>query len=229
MKILKDFYKIKQPNKIFYAKEMQVRSQAYGEEVHKEFADWQAHVLEKRKATGNKFVLSELEDIYGYELQRDVKQRMDKALAPLSMTGYRFELRPDGHISINGRRSALCVGTEIKAGALFYLPGLRESYSGLAVIGKPEGQEEMRLSVYFWQRGEFETECFDSVSLAPTLDASSHLFCLGRHIFVIHNSQLDYYYLNVEERRLERVAIGEDGDNDGFAWCKFVSHCLVTN
>ena len=229
MSIFKDFYKREQPHKIFYAKDMKVRSQAYGEKVNQEFLDWQTYVFEKRKTNDKRFVLSELDNLYGYELQDQAAHEMDKGLAPLAMDGTRFELRMDGHISINGKRSALCVGTEIKAGSLFHIPGPRETISGLAVIGKPNGLDEMKLSVYFFGRGDFETQAFDSISLDPTLDASSHLFCLGRHVFLIHNSVLDYYYLNVEERRLERVAIGEDGNNEEFSWCKFVSPCFVTN
>ena len=227
MEILKDFYKREQPHKYFYAKGMKVRSRAYGEDVHREFTDWQSYFFERRKTYGERFVLSELEDLFGYELQSEMG--LDKALSPLCLEGTRFELRPDGYISVRGRRSGLHVGKEIKAGALFHIPEARDTVSGLAVIGKPDGSDEMKLSVYYWRKGDFEKRSFDSVPLAPTLDASSHLFCLGRHIFVIHNSMLDYYYLNTEENRLERVAIGEDGDSDTFPWCKFVSPCLVTN
>ena len=227
MEIIKDFYKKRQLNKIFYAKAMKVRSSAYGEDVRREFIDWQSYFFERRKTQGNKFVLSELENLFGDEWSGVTS--LDKALAPLSLDGYRLELYADGYVYANGRRTSLYVGKEIKAGALFYIPTERDVVSGLAVIGKPSGTEEMRLSVYFWRKGDFDKHSFDFAPLAATLEASSHLFCLGRHIFLMHNSVLDYYYLNVEEERLERVAIGEDGANDEFPWCKFVAPCLVTN
>jgi hypothetical protein len=227
MEIVKDFYKKRQLHKVFYAKEMKTRSQAYGEDVNSEFKNWQTFFFQKRKVYKDKFVLSEMEDIFGAELQEGV--RLDKSLAPLSIGDARFELRLDGYVSCDGKRSALYVGQEIKAGALFHVPDAKGTISGLAVIGKPDGSEEMKLSVYFLRKGEFEKQSFDSVTLAPTLEASSHLFCLGKHIFLIHNSVLDYYYLNITEKRLERVAIGEDGDNNAFPWCQFVSPCFVTN
>jgi hypothetical protein len=227
MELFKDFYKRKQPNKFFYAKTVKVRSRAYGEDVKQDFLDWQAYIMEKCKKLGDKFNLCEMDGLYGQPPQADTQ--LDKSLVPLLLEGYRFELLPDGYISVNGKRSVLRVGKEIKAGALFHIPEERETFNGLAVIGKPTGTEEMRLSVYFMQKGDFDKTPFDSVPLAPTLDASSHLFCLGRHIFLIHNSQLDYYFLNFEERRLERVAIGQDDNNEQFPWCQFVSPCFVTN
>lgn len=227
MEIIKDFYKRKQPNKFFYAKTMKIRSAAYGEDVRREFIDWLSYYSNKRNMLGNKFVLSELENPFGNEWGGEVA--LDKALAPLAMDGYRFELHADGFVYANGRRTSLYVGKDIKAGSLFYIPRERDTVSGLAVIGKPSGTEEMRLSVYYWQRGDFEKQSFDFAPLASTWDASSHLFCLGRHIFLIHNAELDYYYLNVEENRLERVAIGEDVNNEESPWCKFVESCFVVN
>ena len=47
--------------------------------------------------------------------------------------------------------------------------------------------------------------------------------CFGKHIFVVHNSKLSYYYCNVEKEQLEEVPIGTDGANSEKAWCMGVS------
>jgi len=83
MEIIKDFYKRKQPNKIFYAKTMKIRSAAYGEDVRQEFINWLSYYSDKREMLGDKFVLSELENPFGNEW--DGETALDKALAPLAM------------------------------------------------------------------------------------------------------------------------------------------------
>jgi hypothetical protein len=62
-----------------------------------------------------------------------------------------------------------------------------------------------------------------SVPLAYTMNLDSELICFGKHIFVVHDSKLSYYYYNAEKARLEEVPIGADGANAEKKWCIGVS------
>lgn len=230
MGIIKVFCKKKPPVQSFFDAKMKIRSFAYGKEVQKEFTEWQEYFTDRRRMFPSGFVLSEQQDIFGETYEKYVEtQSLDKALAPLMIDGAKLELREDRYVWINGKRSALHAGTEIKAGAAFCFVHNEKQVKGLAIIGKPDGSEETRLSVYKWVKDNLETQPFASVPLPPTFDASSHLTCYGKHVFVIHNSMLDYYYLNVDENELERVAIGGDEPNETQDCCKFVTPVILTN
>ena len=226
MAIQKVFYRKKAAKKTFFSKNMNVRSFAYGPEIWGEFKKWQKYFFEKRAAYHGGLVLSEQENIYGTDVTQQ-SNVLDKALAPLRLEGNILELREDRYVWINGQRSSFYAGTEVKAGALFYFLHKDKPVKGLAVIGKTNG-EGMQLRLHKWVKDGLQQTPFMSVPLPPTMEASSHLLCLGKHVFLVHNSMLDYYYINLDEKVLERVAIGGDAENETFAWCKYVNPNIVT-
>ena len=226
MAIQKMFYKKTARQKVFFSKEMNVRSFAHGQAVHEEFIDWQKLFFEKRQAYPNEFMLSTQPDIYGFGLGINEKG-IDKSLVRLSIEGNSIELQKDNFIYINGKRSTLYAGSEVKAYAGFYFQHDKRLVKGLAIISKVSNEEGTKLRLFRWNRDTLESDCFASVALPSTMEANSYLVCLGKHIFLVHNSILDYYYVNIDDKALERVAIGKDTD-EVLEWCRFVNPAIVT-
>jgi len=54
----KTFYKRKQLPKVFFDRHMQVRSYAYGSEVHARFLEWQRDYVNARGGTGEKLIIA---------------------------------------------------------------------------------------------------------------------------------------------------------------------------
>lgn len=229
MAINKVFYKKKPIEKFFFDINMKVRSLAFGQGVQEEFTAWQRFINQKKNAFGAGFMLSEQTDVGG-EAKSDFSDvKNSKLPEKLSFDGNVYEIKKDGFIWVNERRSGLCVGTEIKAFSLFYFTDSDVTYKGIAVISKPIGAKETKMCLYRVMKTEPDVTPFMCEVLPPTLDLKSYVFCLGKHLFVVHNSTLDYYFINVKDGCLDKVSIGGDDDNDKFTWCQLVyPHLAVT-
>lgn len=206
---------------------MRIRSFAYGEDVHEAFVKWQKFFSDKKRIYGDGLVLSEQENIFG-DVYRPTEPTLDKGLLPLKMEGNVLQLKADKYVWLNGVRSELYAGVDVKAGALLYFPYKETLVKGIAIIGRRSSDEGLQLRVYRFSKNKLEAHSFASVPLADTMDASSHIVCFGQHVFLVHNSTLDYYYLNMDEETLETVAIGADTENAQSEWCKFVNPALIT-
>ena len=97
----------------------------------------------------------------------------------------------------------------------------------LFVIGKPHGSSAMAISMYEIDRYMNVSFAKKSIEISQTYDLNSYINCLGQHIFVVHNSKLDYIYYNIKRDELETVAIGRDGKNEDYTPCSFVDKSVV--
>lgn len=224
MATVKVFYKREAPMKRFFARDVKVRSFAHGEDVSKEFLDWREYFLKSVATYKDKFRPFSQKHFYGEPLGG-----LDKGSPVRGVNGERYELLADGVVALGGKRTGLQVGTETKAWSLVSIPRREGQVTAVAVIGKPMGSAQMQLAVYKSTGGRLDAEPYCSVPLEFTLDAESYLITLGRHFFLVHNFTLDYYYFNYEAGELERVAIGEDEENQTLEWCKFVAPRVVAN
>ena len=226
----KTFYKRKAKTKVFFSKDMKVRSYAYGEGVNTSFLEWQKYYYSTRGPIGDKLIISTQGSIDGKAKANSASQNNGiDGLSALVFDSMRFEMSKDGWVSVNGSRTALNVGVEIKAWAILTVTekGIRKNC--LFVISHPNGSGGMALTVYpITKRGPEESPIITK-ELEYTPDPRSFLMCMGRHVFIVHNSKLDYLYYNIEKGELETVAIGGDGDNAEFEWCNFVGHKMVAN
>lgn len=231
---MKLFLKRKYPTKVFFKKQINVRSFAYGKDVLQEFFDWKTWFFDNYNEKKGDFILSSQKNIYGkpYEERRSKQTLADyenSCLPTLFFDSMRFEAGKDGFVYINGQRSSLNIGSELKAWAITTILDKYSVKRALFVIGKRRYDTQTSLSVYeFTRRGCSEQKSL-FVPLDTTLDAESFLIGFGRHIFLVHNSILDYYYYHCECGELQRVAIGADGNNEEFPWCKYVRQNIVVD
>ena len=231
---MKLFLKRKYPTKVFFKKQINVRSFAYGKHVLQEFLDWKAWFLDNYKAQKGDFILSLQKNIYGkaYD-EKNTPQHLttyeNSCLPPLVFDSMRFEVGKDGFVCINGQRSSLNVGSELKAWAITTILDKYSIKRVLFVIGKRRDDTKTTLSVYEFTRRGFRENNSLSIPLDTTLETGSFLIGLGRHILLVHNSILDYYYYHYERGELQRVAIGADGKNEDFTWCKYVCQNIVVD
>lgn len=224
----KTFFKRRTKPKVFFDRNMAIRSFAYGEDVKAKFLEWQRYYNASRGVSAEKLVISSQKSIYGTG-ESGPKTVVGAALPPLVFDAMRFTAQADGWVYVNGNRTALNLGTELKAWAILTVAEQEMKRSMLCVIGKPNEATEPKLSLYpISKRGPAE-QAEMSVPMEHTLSAESFIICLGRHIFTVHNARLDYRYCNFERGELEPVAIGADAPNAEAAWCQFVEPCVVTN
>ena len=231
--MIKTFYKKTPPKKIFFDPNMQVRSLAYGETVLREMLEWENYFLDRKRAYKDEFVLFAQKDIFGCDFsQRDQALRIDEEvsiLPSLHYDGLRLDVTKNGYVCVNGQKSTLNLGTELKAWAVFSIPTKTGTESALMVIGRPFNGENGQLSVYELTKHGVgnKMRCFAPLEYSP--EATSTLLTFGKHIFVVHNSKLQYYHFLPEENELEVVAIGQDGDNADAPWCQYVGSKIVLN
>lgn len=229
MAVNKVFYKKKPIEKFFFDKNMKVRSLAFGQAVQEEFIAWQRFINQKKNVFGEGFSLFEQTDVGGDIKSDFLQSKNSNPIEKLSFDGVVYQIKKDGFVWVNDKRSGLCVGTEIKAFSLFYFTDNDVTYKGIAVISKPIGAKETRLCLYRVLKTEPETSPFMVKTLSPTLDNKSWIFCLGKHLLIVHNSTLDYLFINVKDDCLDCVSIGGDDNNDNFEWCQLIyPHLAVT-
>ena len=225
----KTFYKRKAKTKVFFNKDMKVRSYAYGAGVTSAFLEWQKYYYSTRGPIGDKLIISSQGSIDG-KTKADSSRgggSSGDGLSSLYFDSRRFEISKDGWVSVNGNRTSLNAGVELKAWAILTVSEKGIKKNALCIISHPNGASGMALSFYpISKRGPEETP-FLTRELEYTPDPNSFLLCMGRHIFIVHNSKLDYLYYNIEKEELESVAIGADSDNTEHDWCQYVSHKMV--
>lgn len=225
--MIKTFYKRSVPVKTFFAPSLPDRSTAYGENVQSEFLRWFDYWTERWNSRGGNCLICAQGDVSGNPVRGDVpadtvrresaaaKKYVGSVLPPLWFGRGFFELGADGYVFVNGEKSALYTGTEIKAWALMPLPASRDGREGaaeyLAVIGKP-GAGKCSLALYDVSRGAPQPMPIALCELPVTLAPSDHLVCLGRHIFALHERELLYFYFSPESGELEKVCLPPDGD-----------------
>ena len=210
---------------MFFHPNIQTRTVAYGESIRREFREWQTYFYAESRADKVGFRLSRQGNISGDDyaiggpLFGKEKPKSLSRHGALSMAGATYEIAKDGIVLANGSPSELRAGTEIKAWAILSIPDEVQSFAAFAVIGKPMGQDAMCLALYEMIGARPTARMIASVPLEYTMNLDSGLICFGKHIFVVHNSKLAYYYFNMEKTRLEEVPIGTDGANSDKKWC----------
>jgi hypothetical protein len=145
------------------------------------------------------------------------------------LSGEKYELMQDGVVAVGGKRTELQVGTETKGWSVISFPRREGQVVAVAVVGKPKGSSQMQLCLYRSLGGRLEKEPYCQLPLDPTLDAESYLVAFGRHLFLVHNFKLNYYYFDYENGELQEVAIGADCENKDKECCDMVAHQIVAN
>ena len=224
--MIKAFYKTRPPIKVFFDEKMQYRSLAYGSDVYNGFLDWVGMHLKKKSIFGDRYLLWQSAGIYGeeYGVKPDTpKGAGESVLPPLCVENTIYTVESSGHISINGKKNILNLGSEMKAWGVSVFPGEYGEMRILFVIAKPAHDPEMCLTAYEMIKGDVKASPLVRLPLEHSMEPSSRLFCFGKQIFIIHNSKLGYYYFDYDKKVLDTVPIGEDGDNAEFDWCRRAS------
>ena len=226
----KTFYKREPRRKTFFSKDMQVRSFAYGEDIAKEFSDWERSFI-SRSGGGARYLISCERSIFGRipSFISDKDSYKGDGLPGLIIDGVRFEVTRDGILTKDGKRADSHLGTELKAWAAMSVEDRGVIRNFLFVIGKPHGKTDMALSLYEIDKYMKVSFAKQSIELAPTHDNQSYINCLGKHIFIVHNSKLDYIYYNINKDELEAVAIGSDGKSKDYPACTFVDRSVIAD
>ena len=226
----KTFYKREPQKKTFFSRDMEVRSFAYGEGVFEAFVSWEKNFV-NRSGGGARYLVSCEKSILGRipSFISDKDAVRGDALPTLVVDGVKFNATRDGILTVDSKRADVHLGTELKAWAVMSLAGDGVIKNFLFVIGKPHGSSIMALSMYEIDRYMNVGFAKKSIEIAQTYDLNSYINCLGQHIFVVHNSKLDYIYYNVKKDELETVAIGRDGKNEDYPPCCFVDKSVIAD
>ena len=230
--MVKYFYKKQRDVPTFFDRRLKVRSTAYGEEVKREFAEWRAAFYKGWNGKLDNMLICEQGDIGGNAVRADglnayivdsdaVEYESNSVLPPLWRNDGIFEADASGAVRINKNECAFNIGSELKAWALVTVKNERYHKGCLAVIGKPLGSNKQALTLY-----DLASSGNDRVEMPVTLGNKSFLACFGRHIFTVHESVLDYFYID-KRFKLERCAIGADELNDKLEWCNGVRQKVV--
>ena len=211
--------------KKFFALETQMRSLAHGRAVSKEFSEWQEYFSKGVNVYREKFRPFSQKHFYG-NIANVGKELPENTR---SVNGEKYELSPDGFVTIGGTKSNLRIGQEIKGWSLISFPRREGQVLAMAVIGKPVGTSQMQLCIYRSVGRNWEGEPSIRIPLDSTLDAESYLACFGRHLFLVHNFKFNYYYYDYEANELQEVAIGTDTENKDKECCDMVAHIVVAN
>lgn len=240
--MIKTFYKKRLERKLFFTKDVKIRSYACGEDIHKDFVDWRAHFLTAWNSPRQSFFPLENGAIDGNSSKIDrvgelrlsepgknhrVVKKKSAGLTQLLFDGCCLEVGEYGELFVNGEETDTVLGTELKAWGV----GVRwiknqPSYT-LFVFGKNE-QGIPQIRAYGIDRSEgFATKLVCSVNVAATLSKKSYLYCFGAHVFFVNESKLNYYYFNSDLSRLEEVALKSDTPNQDKEFCQNVSGRVV--
>ena len=228
--MIKSFYKREPRRKTFFASDIEVRSLALGEDILTELCEWEKRFV-SRSAGGARYSISVEGNIHGKIPDFITKRTTAPSdnLPTLILDGVRLSTTRDGILTVGERRSDVHLGTELKAWAIMSVEHLGSIKNMLFVIGKAHGATESSLSMYEIDKYMNLSFAKKSVEIAPTYDTDSYINCLGKHIFIVHNSRLDYIYYNISKEELETVAIGRDGKNEDYPPCTFVDRSVVAD
>lgn len=226
----KTFYKREPRRKTFFSRDMEVRSFAYGEQIEQEFISWEKNFV-NRSGDGRRYLISSEKSILGRipAFISDKDAARGDSLPTLIVDGVRCDATRDGILTVDSKRSEVHLGTELKAWAVMSIAKGGEIKNILFVIGKPHGSTAMAISMYEFDKHMNLGFAKRSIEISQTHDLNSYINCLGQHIFVVHNSGLDYIYYNINKDELETVAIGRDGKNEDYPPCRFVDKSIVAD
>ena len=193
--------------KVFFTKDMKIRSYAYGTEVYLDFLSWRKHFLERWNKPNSSFLLNERGDIGANTAKIDIvgefrvtepkNQRViirkPHTLSPLWFEGMYLETNKEGDLFVNEQKTDIVLGTELKAwGVSVVWHGNIPSYM-LFVIGKNKSGEVALRGYPIDVKTGISPKSTVSKELKATVGSKSHLYCFGKHIFLIHDSNLHYY------------------------------------
>jgi len=238
--MIKTFYKKRQPRKVFFKGNIRIRSHAYGYDINDEFLAWRKSFTERWNKPSGNFLTMERGDMGGNNAKIDraselrvneprnkrTVERSEYRLSPLWVEGLYMELHKDGSLFINDERTEISLGAEMKAWGIMPLwKGNYVEYTLFTVGKSRDGVMRLTARRLDAEKGPEQKEIL-SVELESTL-AKSHIYCFGKHIILVHQSKLQYYYYNEERVRLEEVAIRYDEHNDVKNFCNKVSANVV--
>lgn len=225
----KTFYKRVARRKTFFSKDIEVRTLALGEEIEREFTEWEKS-FSARCAGGARYLIS-VEGAVGGRVPEFIsgKKSPTDSLPPLIVDGVKLSATRDGILTVGDKRSEVHLGTELKAWAVMNIPHLGSIKNFLFVIGKPHGEEHMALTMYEIDKYMNISFAKKSVELSQSHELDSYVNCLGKHIFTVHSSTLDYIYYNINNDELETVSIGRDGKNEDYPPCTLVDKSVVAD
>ena len=239
--MIKSFYKTKQYQKVFFDAKVKMRSYAVGRDVHLDFLDWRKHHLSRWNNDKVNYLLcehgdiganfakiSQIAEIRITEPKNQILiEKQKEEFSPLRFEGMYLEIGKNGDLYIDGQKSDIYFGTELKAwGATAIWKNNMPTYV-LFVVGKNKLGEMGIYGYAFDGKNRPTDKIIVSRKLEPTLSRKSRLYCFGKHIFLVHGMQLHYYYYNEKLQRLEDVAIETDTDNQGKQCCSTVTGAVI--
>ncbi|MBO5850912.1 MAG: hypothetical protein J6R29_01100 [Clostridia bacterium] len=239
--MIKSFYKTKFRQKIFFEKQVKIRTYAFGKEVRAEFLDWRKRHLARWNNEKFNYLLCEYGDVGGNTAKintvaevRVVEPRNEVVIAPkkeglmpLWFEGMFLEVDKEGDLFIDGKKAGIYLGTELKAwGATAIWKNNMPTYL-LFVVGKNKSGSMAIYGYEFNNENRPTEKIVVQKSLEATLNRKSKLFCFGKNLFLIHGMRLHYYYYNEEKRCLEEVAIKTDDLNLDKECCNGVLGSVV--
>lgn len=212
----KTFYKIQPKYKNFFNKDVLFRSTAYGKDVLNEFKVWLEFYNKKHSTPSNYLWASNQSDIgnsgcFGRDIKCDFEVKCiqsESMLNPLFINDDFIQLTMQGYIKIGSKKTDKIV-FEPKGWALSVLPSNGGEKTFLALLGKLGNQQKMSLNILYFDKEGIQN-IIKPIEIKSTNDRESYVVCLGQNIFVVHDSLLYYFYLNVDKQELEQVAIMED-------------------
>ena len=240
--MIKTFYKKRPVKRIFFTRGIEIRSFAYGEDVHNRFVDWRKRFLAKWNSNKSVFFTMENGTIDGNYAKIDrvgelrvcdvsknqktiVKKNGD--LSPLWFDKWYLEVGNYGELFVNGEETDLILASEVKAWGVSTIWDNNQLSYILLVFGR-NAQLKAELTVYkIDTKPGFKPVLISSVEIESTLSKKGNIYCFGEHIFLINDSQLHYYYYNTKLLRLEEVAIESDGHNVNKECCNNVTGVVV--
>ena len=239
---MKTFFKAKPVKKIFFSTDVKIRSYAYGKDILEDFKFWRKKfidrwnsprktfwVMENGSIDGNYAKIDRVGELRVVEPNGNQKCIVKKPgeLSPLWFDDCYLEVNKYGDIILNGKETDINLGPELKAWGISPMFDRYDiSYTLVIFRNNEQGLGELKAYSIDLSNGfSINFEC--SVTLEATLSRKSNLYCFGRHIFLVSESRLHYYYYNVELSRFEEVAIDRDIPNAQTECCQNITGSLV--
>jgi hypothetical protein len=230
--MIKIFYRNLDRHKVFFDSKMKLRTYAYGETVHNSFVEWRREFLRRYNSSNNNMLCFESGDLGGNLAKLDCagqimiceaddatrKTKPKYGLQPLWIGDALLEVN-EGVVFINGKETDTNIGTDLKGWAICPIWKNKIAQYSLFVIGKPRGGKEVALAVYTLDKNGVGQAPIITRYLEESAMKSSKIYCFERHIFIMHNSRINYFYYTPEQRLLEEVGIECDSHNDEKECC----------
>ena len=242
--MIKTFYKKRPPKKVFFFKGINVKSYAYGADVHREFVAWRKSflnkwnsvkdtfwVLENGSIDGNNAKIDRVGELRVLEPGKNLRCLVKKSseLTPIWFDKHCLEVGPYGELIIDGKETEIELGSVIKGWGLdTFWQGTQIKYTLFVMGNDDKGHSSLAAySLNMDVNKGISVSFVCSVEAEVTLNRKSHIYCFGSHIFLVNDSKLSYYYYNTARSVLEEVAIGFDQPNAGKDFCSNVRGQLV--